>query len=235
LWCIRNVVGHLTEEYQSAIRCKMRNAYAMREHADAKRGLDALLRELMDLNPSAAHSLEEGMEETLAVHRLRLPEKLRQTLRSTNPIESAFDTVETVCRNVKRWRWITQPPAWLRIHSLISPPDAELVAVLDRGEREAIQLLIEHRSSEPSGRPVFKERRFTRGMLRRLPAAIPRATQRRRAWKPSCSKWWSFVRISVIPWRRMVVIDTQSTRLYPLSKRCSYNRSPARNDARDCE
>lgn len=66
---IRNVVGHLTEEHQSAIRCKMRNAYAMREYADAKRGLDALLRELMDLNPSAAHSLEEGMEETLVRNR----------------------------------------------------------------------------------------------------------------------------------------------------------------------
>lgn len=125
---IRNVVGHLTEEYQSAIRCKMRNAYAMREHAAAQRGLDALLRELMDLNPSAAHSLEEGMEETLAVHRLRLPAKLRQTLRSTNPIESAFDTVETVCRNVKRWqggdqylRWVASGLLWLesrwnRIH-----------------------------------------------------------------------------------------------------------------------
>jgi putative transposase len=125
---IRNVVGHLTEEYQLDIRCKMRNAYAMREYADAKRALDVLLRELMDLNPSAARSLEEGMEETLTMHRLRVPEKLRQTLRSTNPIESAFDTVETVCRNVKRWqggdqylRWVASGLLWIesrwnRIH-----------------------------------------------------------------------------------------------------------------------
>jgi putative transposase len=110
---IRNVVGHLTEEYQMDIRCKMRNAYAMRELADARRALDRLLRELMDLNPSAAHSLEEGMEETLTMHRLRLPEKLRLTLRSTNPIESAFDTVETVCRNVKRWRGGDQYLRWV--------------------------------------------------------------------------------------------------------------------------
>ena len=125
---IRNVVGHLTEEFQTAVGCKMRNAYAMRDHADAQRALATLLRELMDLNPSAAHSLEEGMEETLAVHRLRLPEKLRRTLRSTNPIESAFDTVETVCRNVKRWqggdqylRWVASGLLWVesrwnRIH-----------------------------------------------------------------------------------------------------------------------
>jgi putative transposase len=116
---IRNVVNHLTEEYQSAVRCKMRNAYAMRNYVDAKRALDALLRELMDLNPSAARSLEEGMEETLSTHRLRVPEKLRQSLRSTNPIESTFDNVEVVCRNVKRWqggdqylRWVASGLLW---------------------------------------------------------------------------------------------------------------------------
>ena len=40
----------------------------MADYADAKRALDRLQRELMDLNPSAARSLEEGMEETLTVH-----------------------------------------------------------------------------------------------------------------------------------------------------------------------
>jgi putative transposase len=125
---IRNVVDHLTQEYQTAIRCKIRNAYGMREHADARRALDALLRELMDLNPSAARSLEEGLEETLTVHRLHLPSNLRRTLSSTNLIESAFSTVETVCRNVKRWqggdqylRWVASgllwaESRWNRIH-----------------------------------------------------------------------------------------------------------------------
>lgn len=44
---IRNVVGHLTEDYQSAIRCNMRSAYETRNHADAKRALHAILREPM--------------------------------------------------------------------------------------------------------------------------------------------------------------------------------------------
>jgi transposase-like protein len=116
---IRNVVGHLTEEYQSHVRQKMHAAYAMREYSDAKRGLDNLLRELMDLNPSAARSLEEGCEETLAVHRLRVPEKLRTSFASTNLIESTFSVVETVCRNVKRWqggdqylRWVASGLLW---------------------------------------------------------------------------------------------------------------------------
>ena len=76
----------------------------MAEYADAKRALEQLHRELMDLNPSAARSLEEGMEETLTVHKLRVPDQLRRTLCCTNVIESAFSIVETVCRNVKRWR-----------------------------------------------------------------------------------------------------------------------------------
>ena len=46
----------------------------------AKQAVNAPHRELMDLNPSAARSLGEGMEETLTVHRLRLPIQLRKTM-----------------------------------------------------------------------------------------------------------------------------------------------------------
>ena len=100
----RNVVDHLPDEHKADVRRKMQNAYAMAEYTDAKRALEQLHRELMDLNPSAARSLEEGMEETLTVHKLRVPDQLRRTLCCTNVIESAFSIVETVCRNVKRWR-----------------------------------------------------------------------------------------------------------------------------------
>jgi len=100
----RNVIDHLPQDHKNEVKRKLQNAYAMVEYADAKRALERLHRELMDINPSAARSLEEGMEETLTVHRLRVPEQLRRTLSSTNVIESAFSIVETVCRNVKRWR-----------------------------------------------------------------------------------------------------------------------------------
>lgn len=151
---MRNVVGHLTEEYQSAIPYKMRNAYAMTELADARRALHALLRELMDLNPSAARSLEEGMEDTLTMHRLRLPPGLRRTLSSTNLIESTFSTVETVCRNVKRWqggdqylRWVASgllwaESRWNRIHSYKELP--VLVKELELAVVKAIPLRQAH-------------------------------------------------------------------------------------------
>jgi putative transposase len=126
---IRNVVEHLTQEHQMSVRIKLRNAYQMRDYADAKRALDSLLHQLMHLNPSAARSLEEGMQETLTMQRLRVPSKLRVSLASTNMIESAFSSVETICRNVKRWyggdqylRWIASAlllwaeSRWHRIH-----------------------------------------------------------------------------------------------------------------------
>lgn len=60
-------------------------------------------RQLERVEPSAASSLEEDMEETLMVHRLGAGELLRRSLSTTNPIESCLSTVERVARNVKRW------------------------------------------------------------------------------------------------------------------------------------
>src|SRR3954452_7805013 len=99
----RNVLDHLTDEQRPAAARKLNAAYALENYAAAKQALNALHRELMDLNPSAARSLGEGMEETLTLHRLHVPMQLRKTLTGTNVIESAFSIVERVCRNVKRW------------------------------------------------------------------------------------------------------------------------------------
>ena len=100
----RNVVAHLTEEYRGDVDRKMQAAYAMRSTADAQRALEKLHRELQELNPSAARSLAEGLDETLTVNRLPLEGWLRRMLATTNPIESTFSVVETVCRRVKCWQ-----------------------------------------------------------------------------------------------------------------------------------
>jgi putative transposase len=109
----RNVLDHLTEEDKPLVAKKLNAAYAERDYTAAKQQLDRLHRELMDLNPSAARSLAEGMEQTLTVHRLNVPAQLRLTLASTNVIESAFSVVETVCRNVKRWHPGDQRERWV--------------------------------------------------------------------------------------------------------------------------
>lgn len=100
----RNVMDQLPDEYQPSIERKLIAAYAMTAEADARRALDQIHGELERINPSAARSLEEGMEETLSVHKLQMPEMLRKSLASTNIIESAFSVAEELCRRVKRWR-----------------------------------------------------------------------------------------------------------------------------------
>ncbi len=110
---IRNVVSHLSEDYRPSVKSTMNAAYTSVEYTEAKRILDRLHRELMHRNPSAARSLEEGLEETLTVHRLRVGSILRETVASTNPIESAFAIVENICRNVKRWRGGDQYLRWV--------------------------------------------------------------------------------------------------------------------------
>jgi putative transposase len=109
----RNVLDHLTDEQRPAVAKKLNAAYALEDYAAAQQALNALHRELMDLNPSAARSLGEGMEETLTVHRLHVPIQLRRTLSCTNVIESAFSIVERVCRNVKRWHGGDQRERWV--------------------------------------------------------------------------------------------------------------------------
>jgi hypothetical protein len=76
---------------------------------------------LQQVNPSAARSLEEGLEETLTLHRLGVPAELRTTLRTTNPIESAFSRVRTVCRNVKRWQPGDQRERWVGSGLIFAP------------------------------------------------------------------------------------------------------------------
>jgi putative transposase len=147
----RNVVDHLPEEYQAEVRRKLQNAYAMVDYGDAKRALERLHRELMEMNPSAARSLEEGMEETLTVHKLRVPDQLRRTLSSTNVIESAFSIVETVCRNVKRWRAGDQIERWVGSGLLVAERQFRKVI----GFRQ-IPLLLSSLANAVSKKPIAK-------------------------------------------------------------------------------
>jgi transposase-like protein len=63
-----------------------------------------LVKELAALNESAARSLEEGLDETLTLHRLNLPDALRRSLNTTNLIESVMAQVERKTQRVDHWR-----------------------------------------------------------------------------------------------------------------------------------
>ena len=109
---IRNVLSYLANELRGTVERRMSNAYDMKTYDQALSELKKLIRWLRDRNDKAANSLTEGLEETLTVHRLELPDLLRTSFRSTNPIESMFDKVKTRGRRVKNWRADNQLARW---------------------------------------------------------------------------------------------------------------------------
>jgi putative transposase len=151
----RNVLDHLTDEQKPVVAQRLNAAYALEDHASAKQALNTLHRELMDLNPSAARSLGEGMEETLTVHRLHVPMQLRKTLASTNVIESAFSIVEQVCKNVKRWHGGDQRERWVGSGLLVAQKQFRKVT----GHKQIPALIRELEALVPSKSEVVKRRK----------------------------------------------------------------------------
>jgi transposase-like protein len=100
----RNVEAHLLEKHHDELSRQLHLAWSETDHDQALKSLRTTAQWLRRLNPDAAASLEEGLEETLTVVRLNVPALLRKTLSTTNPIESAFSVAETVTGRVKRWR-----------------------------------------------------------------------------------------------------------------------------------
>ena len=108
-----NVMSYLPKGKQDQIRKALQNAYDLPTYKEAKAALDAIKPELALMNESALSSLEEGIEETLTLHRLGLMPLLKQSFRTTNCIESLNSMVAQITRNVKRWTNSNQRRRWL--------------------------------------------------------------------------------------------------------------------------
>ena len=70
-------------------------------------------RELGILNQSAVRSLEEGMEETLTLHRLGMFPKLSISFKTTNCIESIMRQVGIYTDRVSYWKNSDQRQLWV--------------------------------------------------------------------------------------------------------------------------
>lgn len=100
----RNVIEALPQRLRASVHRAMNQAYATRDPKRARRMLENLAGNLESGHPGAAASLREGLEETLTVLRLNLPQSLERVLSSTNLIENLFSGVRDTARRVKRWR-----------------------------------------------------------------------------------------------------------------------------------
>jgi transposase-like protein len=108
----RNVLEYLSKTDRPWVSRRMTQAYNESDEGKARKQLLSLAGELQRINPSAAKSLLEGLDETLTVQRLGLPLALRCSLRSTNIIESANNGIRTGSRNVKNWNGGTIVERW---------------------------------------------------------------------------------------------------------------------------
>lgn len=101
---VRNVLAHLPKVQQARVSATMRRAYQSGDVRQARRILLALIRQLQTSYPSAAASVEEGLDETLTVMALPITDRLRRSLATTNAIENVIGHLRYVHHNVKRWR-----------------------------------------------------------------------------------------------------------------------------------
>ena len=124
---VENVVSYLPKGSQGIWRAKLRAAYKETKYEAAKRALSKLEAELQQINPSAASSLREGLEETLSLHHLGLYAELGKSFTSTNCIESVMSQLGQYTDKVDRWRGGSHIQRWaaaglleieLRLHKI---------------------------------------------------------------------------------------------------------------------
>ena len=108
-----NVVSYLSETEQAAWRKRLQRAYQRPEYNEARAALEQLHGELEERNQSAAASLEEGLEETLTLHRLGVYGVLGRSFKTTNCLESVNALVEERCAKVDHWKNSSQRQRWL--------------------------------------------------------------------------------------------------------------------------
>jgi len=108
-----NVVSYLPKEHQEHYRGKLQRAYSEPDHETAKRRLYEIRIELEKINRSAANSLDEGLTETLTLHRLGLVEQLGKSLLTTNIIENLNSQLGGYIRKVKNWSSSKMRARWM--------------------------------------------------------------------------------------------------------------------------
>jgi len=136
-----NVISYLPESHRKAWRKKLQRAYSEETYEAARQALERLKPELRMLNASAVTSLDEGLEETLTLHRLGLFKYLGKSFKTTNPIESIMSLVGQRTDKVDYWKNSSQKQRWVASALLAIEPSLRRVQgfrYLDR-LRETLQ------------------------------------------------------------------------------------------------
>ena len=108
-----NVLSYLCKKSQDIFRPKLQAAYEQPSYTRAKSRLLAIRRELQSFNSCAARSLEEGLEDTLTLHRLGLFAQIGLNFKTTNCIETVNKALELYTGRVSRWHHSDHRQNWV--------------------------------------------------------------------------------------------------------------------------
>jgi putative transposase len=108
-----NVVSYLPKSEQGWMRRRLQKAYDRPTYSEAHKALMKIRQELEERNQSAMGSLDEGLQETLTLHRLGVFARLGISFKTTNCIESVNARAEELCGKVDCWKNSNQKQRWL--------------------------------------------------------------------------------------------------------------------------
>lgn len=118
-----NVVSYLTKSHQATMRKQLQEAYEQPTYDEAFEALQQCRRELSTINKSAVASLDEGLEETLTLHRLGVFPQLGISLKTTNCLESINAQLSHLLRRITYWKNSDQKHRWLASALLAIEPN----------------------------------------------------------------------------------------------------------------
>jgi transposase-like protein len=108
-----NVLKYLNENKQDHYRRRINKAYRSDDYDEARKLIKEIISDLKAENLSASRSMEEGLEETLTLHRLGLITDFGRSFATTNCIESLNSQIEKYLRKVKHWKTSSQKYRWV--------------------------------------------------------------------------------------------------------------------------
>ena len=100
----------------------LQDAYKLHRYQDAKAALELIGKELKLMNESALRSLEEGLEQTLTLHKLDMYNELGTSFKTTNCIENFNRQLEIYTGRVSYWKNSNQRQRWFATATLEIEP-----------------------------------------------------------------------------------------------------------------
>jgi transposase-like protein len=108
-----NVLSYLPKNLQGEFKTRLTDAHHKPTYDEAKVALGRVRHDLLRVNQSAVASLDEGLEETLTLHRLGIFRELGRGFKTTNVIESINARIGQHTDKVDYWKTSDQKHRWI--------------------------------------------------------------------------------------------------------------------------